>query len=188
MSKTALLIVDMLHDFVHPEGAVFYPENQAIVPAVQTILKACREAGCLIVFMQQRYRAGKLEKNLKAMRPCCLEGSGGENIIDDLPVQDSDYVIPKRRYSSFYGTDLDLVLREHGVERVIIVGTKTNNCIVATAFDAHYRDYETVIIKECVATRDDATQAIYLHDIDRYLGQVMGLEDALLALKRGDWS
>ena len=188
MSKTALLVIDMLYAFVHPEGAVFYPENQAIVPVIRTVLDACREAGCVIVFMQQRYRAGKLENNLTTMRPCCLEGSGGENIIDDLPVQDTDYVIPKRRYSSFYGTDLDLVLREHGVNRVILVGTKTNNCIIATAFDAHYRNYEIVVIKEGVATRDETTQSIYLHDINRYLGQVINLNDALLALKRGDWS
>lgn len=188
MSKTALVIVDMLHDFVHPEGAVFYPENQAIVPAVQTALAASRKAGCLIVFMQQRYRAGKFDQNLETMRPCCLEERGGAAIIAELPVQDSDYVIPKRRYSSFYGTDLDLVLREHNINRVVLVGTKTNNCIVATAFDAHYRNYETVVIEDCVATPDATTQAIYLHDINRYLGRVITLEEALQALQRGDWS
>ena len=52
MNKTALIIVDMLHDFVHPEGLVFYPKNQEILPAVQKLLESCRKAGLLIVFMQ----------------------------------------------------------------------------------------------------------------------------------------
>lgn len=69
----------------------------------------------------------KYDRNLETMRPNCIEGSGGELLDPLLPVDEKrDYIIKKRRYSAFYGTDLDLVLREHGIESVVVVGTKTN--------------------------------------------------------------
>ena len=64
------------------------------------------------------------------MRPNCIEGTFGIEIDPMLEVDEKkDYVIRKRRYSGFFGTDLDLVLRENEVENVVVVGTKTNCCI-----------------------------------------------------------
>ncbi|MBE0700551.1 MAG: cysteine hydrolase [Acholeplasmataceae bacterium] len=189
MNKTALIIVDMLHDFAHPDGLVFYPKNQEILPAIQHLLTTCRVADFLIIFMQQRYRKNKPDRNLNQMRPCCIEGSGGEKIVSELTVDHiKDYIIPKRRFSSFYGTDLDLVLREHGIKRVIIVGTKTNCCINATVLDAHYLAYDVVVVRDCVGTSDDVTNEIYLRDMERYLCDVLSLEETVKQIKAGHWS
>ncbi len=76
-----------------------------------------------------------------------------------------DYLNKKRRYSGFFSTDLDLVLRENGVQNTIIVGTKTNCCIRATAMDAYYRDYNAIVISDCVATNDEVVNQIHLNEI-----------------------
>lgn len=186
MNKTALIIVDMVYDFSNPQGRVFYPGNEAIIPNIQQLIKKARANNCLIIFMQHRYRQGKYDKNLSTMRPCCIEGSGGEHIDERLDVRDEDYVVPKRRYSGFFGTDLSLILKEHRIENTIIVGTKTNNCINATALDAHYRDYNVIVVEECVGTNDEITNRVYLDDIDKYLGDVMTLEQTLSALDKGE--
>lgn len=177
MTDTAIIVVDMVYDFTNPNGLVFYPENREILPRINQAVSVCREEGCLVIYIQHRYRAGKYDKNLVTMRPNCIEGTGGEQLDSSLDVRDSDYVIQKRRYSAFFGTDLDLVLRENGIKNVIVVGTKTNNCIRGTVEDAYYLSYNAIVIEECVATNDPVVNAVHLTDIDKYLGRVIHLEE-----------
>lgn len=177
MNETALIIVDMVYDFTDPKGLVYYPQNAEILPRVRQVLDRCREAGKLIIFLQHRHRKGKVEKNLVNMRPNCIEGTGGEAIDPMLPVDElKDYVIQKRRYSGFFGTDLDLVLRENGIKNVVVVGTKTNCCVRATVTDAYNLDYEVYVVKECVATNSEEVNRVHLSDIDKYLGHVVDME------------
>lgn len=177
MAETALIIVDMVRDFTQPDGKVFYPQNREILPNIRKVLDDCRSHGCLIVFMRNSYREGKFDKNLETMRVNCIEGTGGDEIDPALPVDSkTDYVIKKRRYSSFFGTDLDLVLRENHVHNVIVVGTKTNCCIRATVTDAYYLDYNVYVVKECVATNDETVNRVHLQDIDKYLGHVITMQ------------
>ncbi|RRD95694.1 cysteine hydrolase [Clostridiales bacterium COT073_COT-073] len=186
MTKTALLIVDMVRDFTDPEGLVFYPQNREILPKIKTVLDKCREKGILIVFLQHFNRKGKKDKKTENMRPNCVEGTFGVEIDPMLEVdEERDYVIRKRRYSGFFGTDLDLVLRENGIENVIIVGTKTNCCIRATVTDAFYLDYVPYVVEECVATNSEVVNEVHLQDIKKYLGHVVTMEKLFAMLKDG---
>ena len=87
--------------------------------------------------------------------------------------------------SGFFGTDLDLVLRENGVENVIIVGTKTNCCIRATVTDAFYLNYNPYVIRECVATNSETVNEVHLTDIDKYLGKVIDMNTFSKMLEEG---
>lgn len=187
MNKTALLIVDMVRDFTDPAGLVYYPQNREILPRIRALLDACRAHGCLIVFLQHCNRAGKPDRRIASMRPNCIEGTFGVEIDPMLPVDAArDYVIKKRRYSGFFGTDLDLVLREHGIENVIVVGTKTNCCIRATVTDAFYLDYNPVVVSDCVATNSAEVNRVHLEDIQKYLGRVVDSKTLLALLDSGE--
>lgn len=187
MDKTALIIVDMVRDFTDPKGLVYYPQNREILPKIREVLDKCREKEMLIVFMQHLNRLGKIDRKAQAMRPNCIEGTFGVEIDPMLPVdKDKDYVIPKRRYSGFFGTDLDLVLREHDIRNLIITGTKTNCCIRATVADAYYLDYEAYIVRECVATNSDVVNQVHLEDIEKYLGHVIDMETLFERLDRDE--
>jgi nicotinamidase-related amidase len=183
---TALVVVDMVRDFTDPAGLVYYPQNREILPRIVRAVEYCRSRGILIVFMQHCYRKDKYDRNLLNMRPNCLEGSGGEEIDPMLKVDlIKDYVIKKRRYSAFFGTDLDLVLREHGIRNLVVVGTKTNCCIRATVTDAYNLDYRTIVLSDCVATNDETVNKVHLDDIKRYLGRVMGTDDFIAVIEGG---
>lgn len=187
MSKSALIIVDMVKDFTDPEGLLYYPQNREILPRVKQVLAACRKHGLLIIFLRHCYRQYKFDKNLQNMRPGCLEGTAGVEIDPMLEVDPvRDYVITKRRYSGFFGTDLDLVLREHRIENVIIVGTKTNCCIRATVTDAYNLDYLPIVISDCVATNDETVNRVHLEDIKKYLGRVITSEELFDLLEKGE--
>ena len=186
MSKSALIIVDMVRDFTDPDGLVYYPQNREILPNIRKVLDRCREKNILVIFMQHRNRAGKTDRKAQSMRPNCIEGTFGVEIDPMLPVDsEKDYVIQKRRYSGFFATDLDLVLRENHVENVIIVGTKTNCCIRATVTDAFYLDYNPYVVRECVATNSEVVNEVHLTDIDKYLGQVITMETLFSMLEEG---
>lgn len=187
MNKTALLIVDMVKDFTDPEGLVYYPQNREVLPKIRKVLDKCREHGCLIVFLQHCNRKDKPDRRIASMRPNCLEGTSGIEIDPMLPVDEKkDYVIRKRRYSGFFGTDLDLVLRENHIENLIIVGTKTNCCIRATVTDAFYLDYNGIVLSDCVATNSETVQQVHLEDIKKYLGQVMDSGELFGKLEAGE--
>lgn len=187
MNNSALIVVDMVYDFTNPEGLVYYPQNKLILPKIKQVIDYCRKKDMLIIFLQHCYRKGKFDKNLINMRPNCIEGSGGEMIDPLLEVDEKkDYVIKKRRYSGFFGTDLDLVLRENHIANTVIVGTKTNCCIRATVTDAYYLDYKPIVIRECVATNSDVVNEVHLTDIEKYFGEVVSMEEFFGRLEKGD--
>jgi len=186
MGKTALLVVDMVRDFTDPEGLVFYPKNREILPNIKKVMEKCREKDILIIFLQHFNRRDKPDRKAGNMRPNCLEGTFGIEIDPMLTVDlKKDYVIRKRRYSGFFGTDLDLVLRENDVKNLIVTGTKTNCCIRATVTDAFYLDYTPYVVRECVATNSDVVNEVHLDDIHRYLGQVVTMEELFDLLDQG---
>lgn len=186
MSKTALIIIDMVRDFTDPEGLVYYPQNREILPNIRKVLDICREKDILIVFLRHQNRKGKPDKKAASMRPNCIEGTFGVEIDPMLPVDvKKDYVISKRRYSGFFATDLDLVLRENEIRNLIITGTKTNCCIRATVTDAFYLDYEPYVIKECVATNSALANRVHLEEIEKYFGSVIDMERLFYLLDNG---
>ena len=98
MAKTALIIVDMVRDFTDPEGLVFYPENQKILPRIKKVLDESRKHELLIVFLQHCNRKVKVDKKAQSMRPNCIEGTFGIEIDPMLEVDEmKDYGIRKRR-------------------------------------------------------------------------------------------
>ena len=190
MAKTALIIVDMVRDFTDPEGLVFYPENQKILPRIKKVLDESRKHELLIVFLQHCNRKDKVDKNNVEFEATLLTsqpvGTFGIEIDPMLEVDEKkDYVIRKRRYSGFFGTDLDLVLRENEVENVVVVGTKTNCCIRATVTDAFYLNYNPYVIRECVATNSETVNEVHLTDIDKYLGKVIDMNTFSKMLEEG---
>ncbi len=188
MNETALIIVDMVKDFTDPDGLVFYPQNRVILPKIAQVLEKCREKGKLIIFLQHCNRVGKPDEKAASMRPNCLEGTSGIEIDPMLKVdEEKDYVIQKRRYSGFFGTDLDLVLRENHIKNTVIVGTKTNCCIRATVTDAFYLNYHPIVIRECVATNSETVNEVHLTDIQKYLGTVTDMNTFFEKLDNGEW-
>lgn len=185
MANTALIIVDMLRDFTDPKGLVYYPQNRDILPKVKIVLDKCREHDKLIIFLQHFNRKYKIDQKAKNMRINCIEDSWGDEIDPALHIDiEKDYVIKKRRYSGFFATDLDLVLRENNIQNIILVGTKTNCCIRATIQDAFNLNYNPYVISDCVATDSEVTNDVHLQDIKKYFGKVIHMQEVFNLLEQ----
>ena len=145
LNHPAILVVDMLNDFV--TGSLACDRGKAIVPATAALLKAAREKGVPVIFCNACHLPG-IDKELKLWGDHAIKGTKGAEVIPELELCDKDYVVPKRRYSGFFQTDLDILLKELGVQTVIITGLHTHMCCRHTSADAYMLGYDVVVAKE----------------------------------------
>ena len=156
LTNCAILVVDMLNDFV--TGALTCDRGKAIVPATAQLLDAARNAGVPVIFCNDAHIKG-IDRELKLWGDHAIAGTPGAEVIPELKLSDKDYVVPKRRYSGFFQTDLDILLKEHGVNTVIMTGLHTHMCVRHTSADAYCLGYDVVVAKEAT---DSFTEQDYL--------------------------
>ncbi len=147
MKKRALIIVDMLNDFV--TGELENPEAQAIIPNIKALADKIRNEGGIVVYANDAHLPTDFEFDVWPLH--ALAGTRGADVIPELAPQKGDFIIPKRTYSAFFETGLDQLLRQNEVEEVIITGQHTNICDRHTAADAFFRRYPIVVPADCVA-------------------------------------
>ena len=182
-ATTAVLVVDMLKDFFKEGGAMVLEGGEALYAPHRKLLAAARAAGMPVLWLNQCLPP---DDSLFEMRTVhCLAGSWGAEVVDELPIEDSDIVIPKRRYSGFFQTTLDLSLRERGIDTVIVTGVVTNICVRSTVHDAFFLRYKVLVPEDLVMATSPQAQEVTLYDIDTHYGDVTNLEKVLGALQRG---
>lgn len=167
--KYAVLVVDMLNDFV--TGALKCDRGLKIVPKTAELLNGCREKGIPVIFCNDAHIKG-IDHELKLWGDHAIAGTEGAEVIPELQLCAKDYVVPKRRYSGFFHTDLDLLLKELGVDTVIMTGLHTHMCVRHTSADAYQLGYSVVVAKDAT---DSFTQEDYDYGI-KYLKEVYGAE------------
>ncbi len=171
--STALLIVDLQNDFLHPEGAYgragqVAKQITALPDRVKPVADALRAAGGWIVSTQFTLVAGKggepfISSHLKKLRPFLVmgdfaPGAWGHQLVDEL--QPADITIEKVAYSAFYMTRLEWVLRRAGIETLMVAGIVTNGGVASTVRDAHVRDFHTFVLEDgCGAFSQQAHDA-----------------------------
>ncbi len=152
MGQKALLIIDMLNDFVKEGGALVVPDTKGIIDNIKREINKAREEGYPVVYICDSHHPKDTEFERWPVH--AVEGTWGAKVIDELTPSLDDYVIPKRRYSAFFGTSLGLTLKENQVNTLVLTGTVTNICVLATANDAAMRGYKIIVPQDCVAGLD----------------------------------
>lgn len=167
--KKALIVIDMLNDFIEEGGALETGEaGRNIVPFVQAKIKEYRSKDYPVIYVCDNHEID--DREFEMFQSHCVKGSRGSEIIDDLEVKDTDKIIYKRRYSSFYGTDLDLYLRERDIKEIALVGVCTNICVLYTSADARNIDYNVNVYKDGVASFDNEAHDFALKEMATTLG------------------
>jgi nicotinamidase-related amidase len=169
MVKSALIVVDMLNDFIHEKGALYCGQSaRDIVSFVQLRLEAHRRAGSLVVFLQDAH--AKDDREFEKFPPHCIAGTWGSRIIDELAPRNGEHVLAKTRYSGFYGTDLEKILAADAPEAVEVVGVCTSICVMDTVGGLANRDYRTTVHRGGVADFDAEAHRHALQRMERLYG------------------
>ncbi len=166
--RSALLLVDMQNDFVRPGGALYVPQAQETIRAIESLLALARKSGMRRVFTQDTHRQG--DEEWRVWPPHAERGSWGWQIVPELAPEARETVIEKLRYDAFYGTELDHLLRSWGVRSLIICGTLANICVHYTAASAALRWYEVVIPRDAVSSLEPFDLEASLRQTELVLG------------------
>ena len=188
--RTALVVVDMQRGFLDPGEAMEVPPAREIVPVIHALLDLFRAKGLPVVFSEFVYSEsapvliGTLHPEHKPAPPgaprgfghpssACLEGTASADTVSDLAPRPDELVVRKRGYDAFAGTPLDGALRARNVTSLVVTGTMTDICVLATVIGALHREYRVTVVEDGVATLWPEIQRATLDIIGRAYGRVV---------------
>jgi len=175
--NTALVVVDMQKDFLDDWGACFVPGGRSVVPALTATLETFRAAGLPVIHVITEWQKDGADMSRFTTSEILMErglrvGEAGTEPIDELAPLPGEYVVRKIRYSAFYGTELESLLRSLGIVYVVTTGVATNYCVRSTVHDAAFRDFLPVVLRDCTTSYTEAEHVQTLKDIETGFGWV----------------
>lgn len=153
-AASALLVVDMQRFFLDVNSPTYTCGGMAILPSVKRLVDAFRRADRPVIFTRHVHHPNDLDSGIMGWwwEGKCLEGSPESEVHPDLAPRPGEKSILKHRYSAFYNTDLETVLRCLKIEDLVISGVMTNLCCESTARDAYYRDYRVFFLADATGS------------------------------------
>lgn len=175
--KPALLVIDMLNDFVY--GKLKVKKAKDIIPNIRKLIGAFKSKRLPVIFICDSHIRG-IDRELEIWGQHAIRGDWGSEVIDELKPTPDDIIVYKRRYSGFYNTDLDLTLRELKVDTLVLTGVATDICVQHTAADAFYRNYDIIVVSDATATLTDEAHEYALNYMSRvYKAKTLSTSDVL---------
>ena len=172
-SKCALLIVDMLHYFAHPDGRVYLPSTEAVIPRISTLLRYWRDISGTVVFTRHCHMGkddlGMLGKFFSDYIRC---GSKESEIISRLAPSAEERIFQKNTYDAFHRTGLEEYLRELNIEQVLVTGVLTHLCCETAARSAFVRGFEVYIAADALTSSTE----------ELHLGSLLGLANGFAVI------
>ena len=176
--KSALLVIDMQKFFLDPQSPTFTIGGSAILPGLKRLIQSFRDAGRPVIYTSHVHHPGLIDAGIMDWwwEGMCLEGSEDSRVHEEIAPLASDKVITKHRYSAFYNTDLETVLRVMKIEDLVVTGVLTNLCCESTARDAYFRDYRVFFLADGTATINERMHLASLLNISYGFGYVTTVE------------
>jgi ureidoacrylate peracid hydrolase len=188
---TALLIIDMQNDYAKPEGKCAkagrpLEHYSKAIPKIQAFLEEARNFGILVIhvtttvlpfglgdsgaLLDQRTRSPYTDLTM------CLEGTWGEQVVEELSPIFGEPVVKKLRYSGFAGTPLDIILRSNEIKTIIVTGVSTNVCVDSTVRDGFTLNYYVALVEDCTYSWDPELRLATFKTIEKRFGLVISSE------------
>jgi nicotinamidase-related amidase len=184
----ALIVIDMQRFFLDPKSPTYTCSGAAILPNVGRAVHAFRRHGRPVIYTTHVHHPDKLDAGIMQWwwEGMCLEGSPESEVHPDLAPLTGEKVVVKHRYSAFYNTDLETVLRCLSVEDIVVTGVMTNLCCESTARDAYYRDYRVFFLADGTGTVNEQMHVASLVNLAFGFAHVTTVDDVLRQLVGGN--
>ncbi len=170
-AENAILVIDMENDFVLPDSPMKVAGAYATLPAIKKFLDYGRTNDWAVIYIYRIHRPSGVDAELfrrhffEDGHPFCIAGTKGAAIPDEIAPQPGDISITKQRFSAFFGTDLDIVLRGLGAKNVYLTGTQYPNCVRSTAVDSMSLDYNTIVVTDCCSAATEEVANANITDL-----------------------
>ncbi len=169
MSREVVIIVDMQRGFLEPGNPLYCGDEvrEKVIPAVKNLIEEKLKEGAVLIFTQDSHSPDDPE--FKMWPPHCVKGTEEEEIVPELAGYPG-FRVKKTRYSGFYGTNLEEILKRLNPEKVTVCGVCTDICVLYTVADLRNRDYEVEVHEKCVASFDGEAHEFVLKHMEKVLG------------------
>jgi ureidoacrylate peracid hydrolase len=191
---SALLIIDMQNAFINTNGSLprmglDTSRTRTVIEPIRRLRREFHERDLPVIYLQHTHEPdgsdmGRIAEVFPPIRALghCFDGTWDAAIIDELSPGPRDSVVKKHRFSGFYGTNLESLLRRLNVRSLVVSGIATNICVESTIRDAFYRDYPVVVPREATASFTEDAEAGSFANFAFAFARVLPLEDVLLSL------
>jgi nicotinamidase/pyrazinamidase len=152
---SAIVVVDMLNDFTLDDAPLKVEENKKIIPNIKQLIEQNRTKSHIVYVCDAH---SEFDKEFQIWPKHCLKGTKGAQIVDELRPNSNDFIVHKATYDGFYNTVLDELLKNLGVDKIVIAGCVSNICILHTASSAVLRGYNVEIPLDCIASLDEQSK------------------------------
>ncbi|MBU5676173.1 cysteine hydrolase [Alkaliphilus sp. MSJ-5] len=181
MPRHAILVIDMLNDFVGEKASLRCPGGETITPDLQRLFKWVRgreNDDVHLVHIQEAHRKNDADFRVRPVH--AVDGTWGSDFIPELYPEGDEYIVKKRRHSGFAHTDLDLYLREENIDTVVVTGVWTNVCVRSTATDALANAYKVITLSDGCASKTEEMHEYGLNDLSIFT-KVMTIDEYIEA-------
>ncbi|MFD1020729.1 cysteine hydrolase family protein [Thalassobacillus hwangdonensis] len=175
-SKTALLIIDVINKMDFDGGENLLDHALPMADRLQAFKKRVKEAGFPVIYVNDNF--GLWQDNAEEIIEECKQGRG-KPVIEKMQPDEDDFFVIKPKHSGFFGTQLDILLHQMGVEQLIITGLTGDMCVLFTANGAYMREYDLFIPEDCVASEQEEDNKNALEIMKRSLFADMTQSDEL---------
>jgi nicotinamidase-related amidase len=168
-SSSALLIVDMVNPLDFPGAVGLRREAERMLPALARLKRRLKTRGTPVVYVNDNFTHW-LSDFRELVAVCSQPDAPGRALVEAVPPEHDDYLVLKPKHSGFYETPLEVLLSQLGVRRLVVTGIAGDGCVLATAADAHMRDFEVVVPSDCCASISRARNQRALRVLRESLG------------------
>jgi len=148
VSKTALIVIDMITPYDHPDAEQLLPSAEKVVPSISRLIDRATEEKVPVVYVNDNF--GSWTSNRDSIYQAAMEGKARHLVEPLKPAEDTMFIV-KARHSIFFQTPLEYLLGQLEATRLVLTGQVTEQCVLYSALDAHIRHHEVVIPKDAVA-------------------------------------
>jgi len=182
MSQSALIVIDMLNRYEHEDAEPLRASVRTVAPVLGELVRRARDAEALVVYVNDNH--GDWTAGRSAISRDALDGAAPELVEPIVPGPDVPFLV-KARHSAFYATQLEHLLREQEVDRLVLAGQVTEQCVLYTALDAYVRGFAVTVPRDAVAHihEDLADAALRMMEVNMR-ADVVDAADALIPLSR----
>lgn len=163
--KPAFLIIDMVKDYFDPNHPIpVTPFARKLIAPINRLSRQFRQKGWPVVFATDAFQPDDFLFRGR-MQPHSIIGSPGAEVVDDLERTETDYWLPKPKFSAFFQTGLETWLRDRAVTLCAVGGITTNFCVLTTVMDALCHNFKAILLEDCTAA---VSEAIHQAMLDSY--------------------
>lgn len=170
MSRTALVVIDMINSYDHEDADLLVSSARRAVPMMQKLIDRARAADVEIIYVNDN-----LGRWRSQMADMVQEASRGPHadLVDAVRPDENALFVVKARHSIFYQTPLEYLLSQHGIDHIVLCGQVTEQCVLYSALDAHIRKIDVTVARDAVAHIDPELARAALRMMERNMGAVV---------------